>query len=96
MENITKLKKITYTKGEKIDTNVSDSRRKSLMETIMDVGLGLIISTIINFTILPLYVEGIAEREILTMAQISLWYTLIALVRRYMFRRLFEGFRKTS
>ena len=96
MENIAKMKKITYTKGEKIDTNVSDSRRKSLMETIMDVGLGLIISTIINFTILPLYVEGIAEREILTMAQISLWYTLIALVRRYMFRRLFEGFRKTS
>jgi hypothetical protein len=56
----------------------------------MDVGLGLVIATILNYTILPLFVTGIENREILTMIQISIIYTAFALTRRYGMRRFFE------
>ena len=67
-----------------------DSKFRSLKESLLDVGLGLVISTIINFTVLPLFAVGIANREIFTMIQISIIYTVFALIRRYGMRRLFE------
>jgi hypothetical protein len=70
-----------------------DSKFRSLKESLLDVGLGLVISTIINFTVLPLFAVGIANREIFTMIQISVIYTVFALLRRYGMRRLFEGTR---
>ena len=59
----------------------------------MDVSLGLIISTTLNFTVLPMYVDGIASSDWSTMIQISMWYTVFAIIRRYGTRRLFERFR---
>jgi hypothetical protein len=75
-----------------IDTNnlKKDTKLRSLKEAIMDVGLGLVIATILNYTILPLFVTGIENREILTMIQISIIYTAFALTRRYGMRRFFE------
>jgi hypothetical protein len=67
-----------------------DTKFRSLKESLLDVGLGLVISTIINFTVLPLFAEGIANREVFTMVQISVIYTVFALFRRYGMRRLFE------
>jgi hypothetical protein len=72
---------------------MKDSKKRSLFETLMDVSLGLIISTTLNFTVLPMYVDGIASSDWSTMIQISMWYTVFAIIRRYGTRRLFERFR---
>jgi hypothetical protein len=88
--------KINKNSSTKHDTNSAtnnpknDTRLRSLKETVMDVGLGLVIATILNYTILPLFVTGIENREILTMVQISIIYTAFALTRRYGMRRFFE------
>jgi uncharacterized membrane protein len=79
------------TKINKNQATNKDTRFRSLKETFLDVGLGLIISTIINFTVLPLFATGIANREIFTMIQISVIYTVLALIRRYGMRRAFEN-----
>ena len=73
---------------------MSDSKKKSLFETLIDVSLGLIVSTILNFTVLPMYVDGIASSDWGVMIQISIWYTVFAIIRRYGTRRLFEKFRR--
>jgi hypothetical protein len=72
---------------------MKDSKKRSLFETLMDVSLGLIISTTLNFTVLPMYVDGITSSDWSTMIQISMWYTVFAIIRRYGTRRLFERFR---
>lgn len=73
-----------------------DSKKKSMKETLLDVGIGLLISTVLNYTVLPLYVNGIEQKELLTMIQIGVIYTLFAIIRRYSMRRLFEGMRKNG
>lgn len=72
---------------------MKDTRKKSMLETLIDVSLGLIISTALNFTVLPMYVDGIVSSDWGTMIQISMWYTVFAITRRYGTRRLFERFR---
>ena len=56
-----------------------DTRKKSLLETLVDVGLGLVVSTILNFTVLPMYVDGIISSDWGVMVQISIWYTDFAI-----------------
>jgi len=77
---------------EKTKFNKNSSTNSSTKHdtNFMDVGLGLVIATILNYTILPLFVTGIENREILTMIQISIIYTAFALTRRYGMRRFFE------
>lgn len=70
-----------------------DTRKKSLLETLVDVGLGLVVSTILNFTVLPMYVDGIISSDWGVMVQISIWYTAFAIIRRYGTRRMFERLR---
>ena len=72
---------------------MKDTRKKSMLETLIDVSLGLTVSTALNFTVLPMYVDGIASSDWGTMIQISMWYTVFAIIRRYGTRRLFERFR---
>ena len=73
---------------------MKDTRKKSMFETLIDVSLGLTVSTALNFTVLPMYVDGIASSDWGTMIQISMWYTVFAIIRRYGTRRLFERFRR--
>ena len=73
---------------------MKDSKKRSMFETLIDVSLGLIISTTLNFTVLPMYVEGIVSADLSVMIQISIWYTVFAIIRRYGTRRLFERFRR--
>jgi hypothetical protein len=73
---------------------MKDSKKRSMFETLIDVSLGLIISTTLNFTVLPMYVEGIVSADLSVMIQISIWYTVFAIIRRYSTRRLFEKFRR--
>ena len=66
---------------------MNDTKSKSLTETFINIGLGLIVSIISNFVILPLYgFKGSPE----IFFEISFWFTLVSLVRAYFIRRLFN------
>ncbi len=67
-----------------------DSRLKSLTESGLNIIPGFGIAFLSNLYILPLYAEGIAKSEWFTMLQIGIWYTIISIVRSYIFRRGFE------
>ena len=70
-----------------------DSRKKSVIETIIDVSTGFVIFLPVNFFVLPLFVDEIASQSIIGILSISGIYTSIALVRKYTLRRLFERMR---
>jgi len=66
-----------------------DSRTKSALESILDVVTGFTLYLPINYFVLPLFVDGIEEHSIATMFSISIIYTSIALVRKFVLRRWF-------
>ena len=76
---------------KKIDV---DSRKKSALEAIADVGLGFGIFLPVNYFVLPLFVDQIAEYSIVGMLTISAIFTSISLVRKYALRRWFESQRQ--
>ena len=75
---------------EKIEV---DSRKKSAIETVIDVILGFMIFVPVNYLVLPLFVEQIAGYDIVGMLTISAIFTSISLVRKYAIRRWFENHR---
>ena len=75
---------------------MKDSKKKSLLETIVDIIIGYVISTGLNFIILPFYATEISNSDFIGMMQIGVWYMVVAIVRKYAFRRLFERFRNTQ
>ena len=77
---------------EKEKTEV-DSRKRSAIETVIDVILGFMIFIPVNYLVLPLFVDQIAEYDIVGMLTISAIFTLISLVRKYAIRRWFENHR---
>ena len=76
---------------KKIDV---DSRKKSALEAIADVGLGFGIFLPVNYFVLPLFVDQIAEYNIVGILTISAIFTSISLVRKYALRRWFESQRQ--
>ena len=75
---------------EKIEV---DSRKRSAIETVIDVILGFMIFVPVNYLVLPLFVEQIAGYDIVGMLTISAIFTAISLVRKYAIRRWFENHR---
>ena len=75
---------------EKIEV---DSRKKSAIETVIDVILGFMIFVPVNFLVLPLFVDQIAGYDLVGMLTISAIFTSISLVRKYTIRRWFENHR---
>ena len=75
---------------EKIEV---DSRKKSAIETVIDVILGFMIFVPVNYLVLPLFVDQIAGYDIVGMLTISAIFTSISLVRKYAIRRWFEHHR---
>ena len=71
-----------------------DSRKKSILETVTDVVLGFVIFLPVNYFVLPLFVDQIADYSIIGMLTISAIFTSISLVRKYVIRRWFENQRK--
>ena len=67
-----------------------DSKLKSMTESIVNIIPGFLIAYLSNLYILPLFAEGIASSDSFTMLQIGFWYTIISIIRSYVFRRLFE------
>jgi len=70
-----------------------DSRKKSALETVIDVILGFMIFVPVNYLVLPLFVDQIAGYDIAGMLTISAIFTSISLVRKYAIRRWFENHR---
>jgi hypothetical protein len=68
---------------------MNQSRIDSLMESVVNIIIGLVVSTVANWLILPA-VLGVS----MTLGQnvlIGLAFTAISLVRSYVIRRLFNG-----
>jgi len=66
-----------------------DSRRKSFFEALFDIIVGFLLYLPVNFFVLPYFTSGIDEYNLATMLSISVIYTSIALVRKYLIRRAF-------
>jgi galactitol-specific phosphotransferase system IIC component len=74
--------------------NVStDSKTKSLVETSLDIFLGFMMFLPVNYFVLPLFAEMIAEHSLLAAIQIGIMFSTISLVRKFVIRRWFEKMR---
>ena len=66
-----------------------DSKKRSLIEVGSDVVLGCAIATVMNYTILPHYIDTIQTGEFWGMLSISFWYVAASFIRKYCVRRWF-------
>ena len=64
------------------------SKRESMIETLMNVGIGWFISFIANMLVLPLFGYNI---NLTDGVLISIIFTIISIVRGYMVRRWFNS-----
>ena len=78
---------------ERIENVSTDSRKKSLVETSIDIFLGFLMFLPVNYFVLPLFTGPIAEYNILTAIQIGIMFSAISLVRKFALRRWFEKMR---
>jgi hypothetical protein len=68
-----------------------DSKKKSLVECLADIVIGFVMYLPINFFILPIFADQIANQEMIGFLQITAIFTLVALIRKYAIRRWFSG-----
>lgn len=69
---------------------VGQSRKMSLVESITNVVVGLLVSVLFLELVLPLWGVQLAVSSNVV---ISLLFTVVSLIRSYLLRRLFESFR---
>jgi hypothetical protein len=70
-----------------------DSKKKSIVESITDIVIGFLMYLPINFFVLPMFADQIANQEIVGFLQITAIFTLVAFVRKYTIRRWFSKMR---
>ena len=78
---------------EQLKNASTDSRKKSLVETFLDIFLGFLMFLPVNYFVLPLLAGPIAEYNILTAIQIGIMFSTISLIRKFALRRWFERMR---
>ena len=78
---------------EQLKNASADSRKKSLVETLLDIFLGFLMFLPVNYFVLPLLADPIAEYNILTAIQIGIMFSTISLIRKFTLRRWFERMR---
>ena len=71
----------------------SDSKKKSLIKSTLDIIIGFVMYLPVNFLVLPLFAEQTTNYEMMGFLQISAIFTAIALVRKFAIRRWFEKMR---
>jgi len=81
---------------EQIKNVSTDSRKKSLVETSLDIFLGFLMFLPVNYFVLPLFVEPIASHSLLTAIQIGVIFSTISLIRKFTLRRWFEKMRTVN
>ena len=75
---------------------IRDSKKKSLLESTIDIVIGFVMYLPINFFILPLFTEQISNYDMFGFLQISVIFTLVALLRKYTIRRWFDKMRSVN
>ena len=78
---------------EQIKNVATDSKTKSLVETSLDIFLGFMMFLPVNYFVLPLFAEQIADHSLLTAIQIGIMFSAISLIRKFTLRRWFEKMR---
>ena len=78
---------------EQIKNATADSKTKSLVETSLDIFLGFLMFLPVNYFVLPLFAEQIADHSLLTAIQVGVIFSTISLVRKFVIRRWFEKMR---
>jgi len=78
---------------DQLKNTSADSRKKSLVETSLDIFLGFMMFLPVNYFVLPLFAEMIAEHSLLAAIQIGIMFSTISLVRKFVIRRWFEKMR---
>ena len=78
---------------ERIENVSTDSKTKSLVETSLDIFLGFMMFLPVNYFVLPLFAEQIADHSLLTAIQIGIMFSTISLIRKFTLRRWFERMR---
>ena len=78
---------------EQIKNVSTDSRKKSLVETSLDIFLGFLMFLPVNYFVLPLFAEMIAEHSLLAAIQIGVMFSAVSLIRKFTLRRWFERMR---
>ena len=78
---------------DQIKNVATDSKTKSLVETSLDIFLGFMMFLPVNYFVLPLFAEQIADHSLLTAIQIGVIFSTISLVRKFVIRRWFERMR---
>ena len=75
---------------------IRDPKKKSFAESAIDIIIGFVMYLPINFFILPLFAEQISNYDMLGFLQISVIFTLVALLRKYTIRRWFDKMRSVN
>ena len=78
---------------DQIKNVATDSRKKSLVETSLDIFLGFMMFLPVNYFVLPLFAEQIADHSLLTAIQIGVMFSAVSLIRKFTLRRWFERMR---
>ena len=78
---------------DQIKNVATDSKTKSLVETSLDISLGFMMFLPVNYFVLPLFAEQIADHSLLTAIQIGVIFSTISLIRKFALRRWFEKMR---
>ena len=73
-----------------------DTRLRSALEVTLDVLIGCIIATMMNYTILPFYIDVFQSGELFGMLQITAWYVIASYVRKYTIRRWFVNLKNSN
>ena len=78
---------------DQLKNATADSKTKSLVETSLDIFLGFMMFLPVNYFVLPLFAEQIADHSLLTAIQIGVIFSTISLIRKFVIRRWFERMR---
>jgi len=78
---------------EQLKNTSTDSKTKSLTETLLDIFLGFLMFLPVNYFVLPLFTGPIADHSLLTAIQIGVMFSTISLIRKFVIRRWFERMR---
>ena len=78
---------------DQLKNATADSKTKSLVETSLDIFLGFLMFLPVNYFVLPLFAEQIADHSLLTAIQVGVIFSTISLVRKFVIRRWFERMR---
>ena len=78
---------------EQLKNTSADSKTKSLVETSLDIFLGFMMFLPVNYFVLPLFAEQIADHSLLAAIQIGVMFSVVSLIRKFALRRWFERMR---